>query len=166
MPIPKIRGTHNEQETRLMQPPHRGCRKDTITAMDDSILPWSTPRYLTRIIQKSSALSSLERCQGWVPHESLKKFLLQVNLYNWIEKQNKIIFDKCLVLLIVFSLDFAWVSCGSPSSIRISHLLQDILIFVVIPVNAMYPPLNPLALNSTFSIFSFFSSTKSSPHFF
>jgi hypothetical protein len=52
------------------------------TAMDDCMLSWSTPRYLTRNIPKSSTLSSIERCQGWVPSESLEKFLLEVNSYN------------------------------------------------------------------------------------
>ena len=30
-PIPQIRGSHNKQETRLMQPTHRECCKDTNT---------------------------------------------------------------------------------------------------------------------------------------
>ena len=65
--------------TNTLWPPQRNQYN---TATDDSILSRSTPRYLTRTYPKSSTLSFLERCQGWVPSESLKKFLLEVDLYN------------------------------------------------------------------------------------
>ena len=46
-------------------------------------------RSLVRIQQGvplSSALSKIERCQGWVLSKSLEKFLLEVNLDNCLKK--------------------------------------------------------------------------------
>ena len=60
------------------------------TALDDSILPWLTPRHPNRNISKSIALSATKRCQGWVPSESLEKFLPEVNLCNKFQKQNSL----------------------------------------------------------------------------
>ncbi len=51
------------------------------TTKDDSVLPWAASPY-QRLSPKSSAPSTTAGCQGWVPCESLTKFLLEVNLYN------------------------------------------------------------------------------------
>ncbi len=52
------------------------------TTAHDEIFSRSTPRQRKYNKPKSSALSNLERCQGWVPSATLEKFLLEVNLYN------------------------------------------------------------------------------------
>jgi hypothetical protein len=52
------------------------------TATNDRFLSGTTSRPTQRNPQKSFVLFLLKRCPGWVPCESLEKFLLEVNLYN------------------------------------------------------------------------------------
>ena len=83
MPILHTRDAPTMQETRPMQT----TLSVHNTAMDDSILPWLTPRYLQPQILCPLNHRETPRL---VPSESLEKVLLEVNLCNEFEKQNKI----------------------------------------------------------------------------
>ncbi|KAI2511591.1 hypothetical protein MHU86_2845 [Fragilaria crotonensis] len=61
---------------------HKNHTHEHSTTAHDGIFSRSTTRQLTYNNPKSSALSNLERCQGWVPSATLEKFLLKGNLYN------------------------------------------------------------------------------------
>ena len=79
--FPQTRGALNVQETRLSQPTHSERRKENNTTQQrmTAYFPGRPPDILQELTQNP--------CQGWVPSESLQKFLLEVNLYNWIDKR-------------------------------------------------------------------------------
>ena len=83
MSILMTRDTHTVQETRPMQPTHSACRKNANTTHQQTtaFFPGWPPDILQELPQNPPP-SQVKRCQGWVPSESFKKFLLEVILYN------------------------------------------------------------------------------------
>jgi hypothetical protein len=80
--IPLTRADKTNRATRATATHTTESTQHNYTATDDNIFSRTPSRHNQINPQKSFALFTLERCQGWVPCESLEKFLLEANLYN------------------------------------------------------------------------------------